>query len=117
LTATLALGISTMSTQIEAQSADERKAVVESADAESLRRLSVKFQADFERQEALVIAYLKKHPDTPRSFEKNGSTHYLKRIDDDGNPVYINTKNTDNTKHIASTRSANADREPDGGSR
>ena len=81
-----------MSTPIEAQSADERKAVSDSVNAENLRRLSAEFQADFERQEALVLAYLKQHPDKPRSFEKNGSTYYLKRIGPDGNPVYINTK-------------------------
>lgn len=106
-----------MSSEIEAQSAEERKAVVESADTEELRRLGVKFQAEFERQEALVLAYLKKHPDKPRSFEKNGSTHYLKRIDADGNPVYITTRNTDSQKHLASSRRSNVEHEPDGGSR
>ena len=81
-----------MSTLIEAQSADERRALSDSVNAENLRRLSAEFQAAFERQEALVLAYLKQHPDKPRSFEKNGSTYYLKRIGPDGNPVYINTK-------------------------
>ena len=75
-----------------AQNADERKAIIESVNAENLRRLSAEFQADFERQEVLVLAYLKKHPDKPRSFEKYGSTYYLKRMGPDGNPVYINTK-------------------------
>lgn len=85
-----------MSMPIEAQSAEERKAVIDSVNAENLRRLGAEFQADFERQEALVLAYLKKHPDKPRSFEKSGSTYYLKRMGPDGNPVYINTKSVTN---------------------
>ena len=89
-----------MSTPIEAQSADERNALSDSVNAENLRRLSAEFQADFERQEALVLAYLSKHPDKPRSFEKNGSTYYLKRMGPDGNPVYINTKSATNTNHL-----------------
>ena len=73
----------------------------EFVNAENLRRLSAEFQADFERQEALVLAYLSKHPDKPRSFQKNGSTHYLKRMDGNGNPVYINTKSVDSEKKQA----------------
>ncbi len=89
-----------MSTPIEAQSAEERKAVSESVNAENLRRLGAEFQKDFDRQEALVLAYLKRHPDKPRSFEKNGSAYYLKRMDTDGNPVYINTKSATSTDHL-----------------
>lgn len=95
-----------MSLPIYAQSAEERKAVIDAVNAENLRRLSAEFQADFERQEALVFAYLKQHPDKPRSFEKNGSTYYLKRLGPDGSPVYINSK-----------RSANTNPEQGGGSR
>ena len=43
-----------------AQNADERKAIIDSVNAENLRRLSAELQADFERQEVLVLAYLKK---------------------------------------------------------
>lgn len=86
-----------MSMPIEAQSAEERKAVIDSVNAENLRRQGAEFRADFERQEALVLAYLSKHPDKPRSFVKNGSTYYLKRMGPDGNPVYINTKSITNT--------------------
>ena len=89
-----------MSTPIEAQSAEERKALSESVNAENLRRLSIEFQVEFERQEALVLAYLSKHPDKPRSFEKNGSTYYLKRMGADGNPVYINTKSATSADHL-----------------
>ncbi|MEO7279317.1 MAG: hypothetical protein ABIZ64_05280 [Casimicrobium sp.] len=64
----------------------------ESTNTENLLRLSAKFNAEFERQEARVLTYLANHPDKLRSFEKNGSTHYLKRIDADGNPVYIRTR-------------------------
>ena len=85
---------------VDAQNADERKTISESVNAENLRRLSVEFQADFEHQEALVLAYLKQHPDKPRSFEKNGSTYYLKRMGADGNPVYINTKSATSADHL-----------------
>ena len=93
-----------MSTPIAAQSAEDRKAVSESVNAENLRRLGAEFQAEFERQEALVLAYLKQHPDKARSFEKNGSTYYLKRMDADGNPVYINTKRAAKSIHVDPSR-------------
>ena len=112
---TLALGISTM---VNAQNADERKAVSDSVSAENLRRLSAELQLEFERQEALVLAYLKRHPDQLRTFEKNGSTYYLKRIGPDGNPVYINTKSThdaNRAKNQASEQSIKVD-SPHGGS-
>ena len=70
LTAILALAISAMSMPVEAQSAEERKAVSDSVNSENLRRLSAEFQADFERQEALVLAYLSKHPDKPSRFRR-----------------------------------------------
>ena len=117
LAATLVLAIGTMSTPVEAQSAEERKAVSDSVNAENLRRLSAEFQADFERQEALVRAYLSKHPDKPRSFQKNGSTHYLKRMDRDGNPVYITTKSVDSEKKQASEQPIKVDPLHGGGAR
>jgi serine protease AprX len=42
-----------------------------------------------------VEAYLKKHPTLKRTFVKNGSVYFLKDIDAEGNPIYINTKNKD----------------------
>lgn len=117
LAATLTLGFGIVGTQTKAQSAEERKAVTESANLEGLRRLATEFQANFERQEAMVLVYLKKHPDKPRTFEKAGSTYYLKRIDEDGNPVYINTKISDGSKDFALSRPANVDHEHGGGAR
>jgi len=108
---------------VDAQNADERKAVSDSVSAENLRRLSAELQLEFERQEALVLAYLTRHPDQPRTFEKNGSTYYLKRMGPDGNPVYINTKSAqdiqdaDRTKNQASEQSIRADSPHGGGSR
>ena len=105
---------------VNAQSADERKALSDSVNAENLRRLSAELQADFERQEALVLAYLSQHPDKPRLFKKNGSTYYLKRMGPDGSPVYINTKSdaTDtHSKKQRSERSTNPDCSHGGGSR
>jgi hypothetical protein len=98
-----------MSMPTQAQSAEERKAVSDSVNAENLRRLSAEFQKDFERQEALVLSYLHLHPEKPRSFQKNGSTYYLKRIGDDGNPVYITTRSEYSAKHQPSDRPINLD--------
>lgn len=89
----------------------------DSVNAENLRRLSAEFQKNFERQEALVLSYLRAHPDKPRSFERNGSTYYLKRIGDDGNPVYITTKSADSAKHPPSDRPVKLDPTNGGGSR
>ncbi len=108
---------------VDAQNADDRKALSDSVSAENLRRLSAELQSEFERQEALVIAYLKRHPDQSRTFDKNGSTYHLKRIGPDGNPVYINTKSTqaaqdtDHAKTKASEQTNKADSPHGGGSR
>lgn len=108
-TATFALAVSLMSMPTEAQSAEERKAVTDTANADNLRRLGAQFQKDFERQEALVHAHLRTHTDKPRSFQKNGSTYYLKRIDDEGNPVYVTTKGAESAQHQPSERPINLD--------
>ena len=89
----------------------------DSANAENLRILGAEFQKEFERQEALVIEYLSKHPEKPRSFEKNGSTYYISRIGVDGNPVYINTKRPHSEKKRASERPIKVDCLSGGGSR
>lgn len=59
---------------------------------DELTRLAVKLQAKFDREEARVFAYLSKHPEKLRSFEKNGLTYYLARLDAEGNPVFITAR-------------------------
>ena len=82
----------------QAQTAEERAKIVaeyaklnpqsKSARLASENSLKKK-EADVELR---VQAYLKKHPTLKRMFESNGSVYYLKDVDVNGNPVYINTK-------------------------
>jgi len=106
-----------VSTTIAAQSAEERKEISKSTQADELARLSAEHQAKFEREEARVLLYLSQHSDQLRSFERNGSTYYLARLDADGNPVYINTKSSNGPKHRTLARPIKADSLHGGGSR
>ena len=86
LAATAALSIGTLAA---AQSADERKTLIQSVNQTELEQLSVEFQNNFNVQEARVEAYLASRPEQSRSIQKDGRTLYLSRIDAEGNPVYI----------------------------
>jgi len=89
LAATAALGIGTLA---GAQTADERKALRQSVSAENLQRLGTELQGEFDRQEMRVRDYLGRNPGQVRVFQKNGATHYLSRLDAEGNPVYVKTR-------------------------
>ncbi len=89
LAATAALGISGIA---GAQSVADRLAVSQLVNADSLQQLGAEFQADFDHQESRVREYLGRNPGQSRSFQKIGATHYLSRLDAEGNPVYIKTK-------------------------
>lgn len=75
-----------------AQSPEQREEIKKSINADELERLKQKFHKDYDLQEAKVVEYLKANPSVERSFTKNGSLYYLKSIDKNGKPVYINTK-------------------------
>jgi hypothetical protein len=60
-----------------------------------LKSLQTTFQNRYLQSEDNVKLYLRKHPTQKRTFVKAGSVYYLQRIDADGNPIYINTKNRD----------------------
>ncbi len=95
-----------VSATVVAQSADERKEISKLIQTDELARLAVELQAKFERDEARVFAYLSKHPEHQRSFEKNGSTYYLARMDAEGNPVYITAKSAANSASRPTNRSS-----------
>ncbi len=77
------------------QSDSEREKIKKSYAENQLQIKSLKkIQEDKHKaSEKKVEEYLKKNPTKKRSFEKNGSSYYLKYIDKEGNPIYINTKN------------------------
>lgn len=89
----------TFSTQ--AQTAEERAKIV--AEYAKLNPQSKNARQSAEtalKQEIIatnlrIQAYLQKHPSQQRTFVKNGSLYFLKDIDAEGNPIYINTKNKD----------------------
>ena len=96
LAATAALSVGTLA---GAQSADERKLLSRSVNVTELEQISVQFQNKFNAQEARVQAYLASHPEQARSFQKDGATHYLSRLDAEGNPVYVKARGgVDGTK-------------------
>ena len=75
-----------------AQTPNQREVIKKSINKVELERLEQKFQKDYELQEAKVFEYLKANPSVERSFTKDGSLYYLRSIDENGNPLYINTK-------------------------
>lgn len=85
----------TFTFSVNAQTKEERNKIITSVNKTAL----ISFQKILENRhvesEKKVDDFLKKHPLLERSFVKAGSVYYLQRIDADGNPVYINTKNKD----------------------
>ena len=75
-----------------AQSPQQRLEIKKSINVAELQRLETKFQLQFENNEQKVAAFLRNNPAVQRSETKNGSLYYIKSIDENGQPVYINTK-------------------------
>ena len=89
----------TIGTLAAAQTVEERKKLSQSVNAETLQQLGAEFQGEFDRQESRVWDYLARNPGQSRLFLKDGATHYLSRLDAEGNPVYIKTRGgTNGTK-------------------
>ena len=66
--------------------------IVERTQTSVMSALANRFAAEAENDELRIAAYLLKYPRVQRTFEKDGSRYQLRRIDDEGNPIYINTK-------------------------
>jgi serine protease AprX len=89
-----------LSISANAQTAEERARNVDSISKQKAEQLKSTFQNRFNDSEKKVQDYLKRNPNVKRSFEKNGSLHYLHHIDSSGKPVYINTKNRESATLI-----------------
>ncbi|MEA5460834.1 S8 family serine peptidase [Arcicella sp. LKC2W] len=94
----IVLNLLIFSISSKAQTAEDRAKIVEEYKAQNKQSKNARQSAETAlKQEATatnlkVQAYLQKHPTFKRTFVKNGSFYFLKDIDADGNPVYINTK-------------------------
>jgi serine protease AprX len=94
----LVISLSTFSFSVNAQTAEERAKIVNEYQTKNPQNKNARQAAQVALTEAYnatelkVKAYLLKHPTLQRTFVKNGSLYFLKEIDADGNPVYINTK-------------------------
>ena len=75
-----------------AQTQEQRTEIKKANNPAALKKLATDFQKQFEQDEKNVLDFLKKNPTIKRSFKKNGSVYYIKKIDENGKPVYINTK-------------------------
>ena len=73
---------------VNAQNAEQRKAVRDSAETIELGQLAEKYQQQFEADEAKVRQYLSDNPTVQREHVKIGMTRYLVRIDNTGEPVF-----------------------------
>ncbi|KPM46828.1 S8 family serine peptidase [Jiulongibacter sediminis] len=76
-----------------AQSSQERLSISSSMDSTILNQIKSQFQLNYDKREREIGQYLIKNPEQKRSFVKDGSVYYLQRIDANGTPIYINTKN------------------------
>ncbi len=76
------------------QTQEEREVIKRGINQTEIAKTRQKFEEQYQKDEQNVQAYLEKHPDVKRSFRKDGNAWYLQRIDSDGNPVFINTKDT-----------------------
>lgn len=81
-----------VSASLNAQTKDQRESIKKSNNNVTLKNVQNEFQKQFNQDEINVAEYLKKNPQVNRSFSKNRSNYYIKRIDKNGKPVYIKTK-------------------------
>ncbi|PWK26386.1 subtilase family protein [Arcicella aurantiaca] len=89
------LSVSTFYFSANAQTAEERVKIVKEYQTQypqNKNARQVALNQEYVTSKLRVDAYLKKHPEKQRTFVKNGSFYFLKEIDAQGNPVYINTK-------------------------
>lgn len=77
---------------IYAQTVEQRAVIQKDLDSNKLNLLQVRFQEKYNLDEKKVEDYLLANPTLSRTFTKNGSVYHIKSIDQNGNPVYINTK-------------------------
>ena len=74
------------------QSKEQREEIKISNDQNELEKIKIKRQSEFELDEKRVKIYLIENPNLKRTQTRNGKIYYIKRIDEDGNPVYITIK-------------------------
>lgn len=85
----LAIGATTLAAlATHAQTMEERRTLRQPLEAEALSSLAEQFQAKFDADEARVAQYLLDNPKQLRAEVINGVTHYLVRIDADGQPMF-----------------------------
>jgi serine protease AprX len=78
---------------LQAQSLDQRREIQKGINTVGLGIVKAEFLRQYQEDEKSVADYLAKNPLVTRSFEKNGSTYFMVRVDKAGNPFFINTKN------------------------
>lgn len=78
--------------KFNAQTVEQRTEIQKNINVSELNRLKGVFQTQFELDERKVSDYLLANPGVKRIEERNGSTFYIKSIDERGKPIYINTK-------------------------
>lgn len=85
---------------VNAQTDKARLEMTKNLNQEKLTTLRKQFETNHKKDEVAITQYLKRNPKAKRTFVKNGSVYYLQRIDSEGNPVYINTKNKESGELI-----------------
>lgn len=97
----LSLSLFIFTFSVKAQTAEDRAKIIREYEANNPQLKNDRISAENAlKRETIarnlrVEAYIQKHPTFQRTFVKNGSLYFLKDIDMEGNPVYINTKNKD----------------------
>ena len=74
------------------QSKEQREDIKITNNQIQLEKIKIKRQSEFELDEKRVKIYLIENPNLKRTQTRNGKIYYIKRIDEDGNPVYITIK-------------------------
>ncbi|WP_191738386.1 S8 family peptidase [Chryseobacterium caseinilyticum] len=88
-------------TGIFAQTKEELEIVRRDINSSEFTTLQQKFALKYQKDQEKIKIYLKNNPDAVKQFERNGNSYLLHHIDDEGNPIYINTKDNNqitNTK-------------------
>nr|WP_314499267.1 S8 family serine peptidase [uncultured Chryseobacterium sp.] len=83
-----------ISITINAQTGEDREIIKKSYDLNMLNAIKRNSEIKYLEQQSKINSYLLSNPEKKRQFNKNGNFYFLHHISDDGIPVYINTKDT-----------------------
>ena len=86
-----------------AQTEEERAVIKRDINSTEIANLKNKFDKEYQEQQIKIQVYLSANPTAKKEFTIGKNHYMLHHIDADGNPIYINTKDTNQAVNAKAT--------------